>query len=110
MVLMKRAINLRMKSTAPTTQRIGRLYKSQAVTRAINRVMKRTAIRAASSGKRAVVGVLNDFITELRAAMFLTGCKRIRELREAPLVITGRTREWFLARGLNPDLGRRERR
>lgn len=67
-------------------------------------------LRAASSGKRAVVGVLNDFITELRAAMFLTGCKRIRELREAPLVITGRTREWFLARGLNPDLGRRERR
>lgn len=67
-------------------------------------------LRAAVSGKRAVVGVLKNFVAELRAAMFLTGCKRIRELREAPLVITGRTREWFLARGLNPDLGRRERR
>jgi isopentenyl-diphosphate delta-isomerase len=67
-------------------------------------------LRAAPRGKRAVVEFLNNFIGELKATMFLTGRGHIAELRRAPLVITGRTREWFLARGLAPnELGRGER-
>lgn len=60
-------------------------------------------LRVAQFGERAVVKFLDDFVAELKAAMFLTGCKRVKDLREAPVVVTGRTREWLLARGLNPD-------
>lgn len=60
-------------------------------------------LRTAPKGKNAVIKLLRSFIDELKAAMFLTGCRRIEDLRKIPLVITGRTREWFLAMGLNPD-------
>jgi isopentenyl diphosphate isomerase/L-lactate dehydrogenase-like FMN-dependent dehydrogenase len=33
--------------------------------------------------------------------MVMTGCATISELRQAPLVITGRAREWMTARGLS---------
>jgi len=61
------------------------------------------ALRAAPFGEKAVTEFLKDFMSELKAAMFLTGCKRIKDLREAPVVVTGKTREWLFARGLNPD-------
>ncbi len=61
------------------------------------------ALRVARLGEKAVIEFLNDFMTELKAAMFLTGCKRVKDLQEAPVVVTGRTREWLLARGLDPD-------
>ncbi len=64
-------------------------------------------LRAASRGRRALEGWLDEFLLELRVAMFLTGCRRLEELRRAPLVVTGRTREWFLSRGLETE--RRER-
>jgi hypothetical protein len=50
-VLIKRAINLRMKTAAPATQRTGRLYNSQAAIRAINRATKRTAIAMPFKGR-----------------------------------------------------------
>lgn len=61
------------------------------------------ALRVASLGKKAVVEFLSDFMTELKAAMFLTGCKRVGDLQKVPVVITGKTRERLLARGINPD-------
>ena len=64
-------------------------------------------LRVAPEGKRAVIEFLSNFIDELKAAMFLTGCRCIGDLRGVPLVITGRTREWFLARGMSPDDFRR---
>lgn len=60
-------------------------------------------LRAAALGKKALVEFLREFITELKAAMFLTGCKRVRDLCGAQLLVTGRTRDRMLARGLNPD-------
>ncbi|MEM2890157.1 MAG: type 2 isopentenyl-diphosphate Delta-isomerase [Candidatus Hadarchaeum sp.] len=65
-------------------------------------------LRAAHEGKKAVISFLNNFMAELKAAMFLTGCKRIADLRRASLVVTGRTLEWLTARGLRLNgLGRR---
>jgi isopentenyl-diphosphate delta-isomerase len=64
-------------------------------------------LRAAQSGEKAVVEFLNDFIAGLKAAMFLTGCKRLKDLQRAPVVVMGRTREWLLARGV--DVNRRVR-
>lgn len=64
-------------------------------------------LRVAPKGKKAVVAFLRDFIAELKAAMFLTGCERIADLRKANVIVTGRTRDWLLARGMSVDrLGR----
>ena len=41
-------------------------------------------------------------IEELRTAMFLTGSRNLDQLHKGPVVITGRTREWLVARGLLP--------
>jgi len=41
-------------------------------------------------------------IEELRTAMFLTGCRNLDQLHKGPVVITGRTREWLVSRGLLP--------
>ncbi len=64
-------------------------------------------LRCAAKGERAVVAWLRNFLDQLRAAMFLTGCARVEELHEVELVILGKTREWLQARGLNPDEFRR---
>jgi len=39
-------------------------------------------------------------IDELRTAMFLTGSKNLEQLHKCPVTITGKTREWLVARGL----------
>lgn len=60
-------------------------------------------LRAAARSRQAAITWLRDFVEQLRAAMFLTGCARVDDLHRTALVVTGKTRDWFLARGLNPD-------
>jgi len=45
---------------------------------------------------------LNRVIKELKISMVLTNSKSLTELRNTNLVITGKLREWCLARGIDP--------
>ena len=47
--------------------------------------------------------VLQMLISELKTAMFLVGAKSISQLKQSPLVITGKTGEWLRARGFKPE-------
>jgi len=57
--------------------------------------------------KPALDGDLNSvfqmFINELKTAMFLVGARSIKELKNCPLVITGKTGEWLQHRGFKPE-------
>lgn len=56
-------------------------------------------LRPATRGFEEVKRVLGYVVRELRNVMFLVGAESTRKLREAPVVITGRTAEWLRARG-----------
>jgi isopentenyl-diphosphate delta-isomerase len=67
-------------------------------------------LKPASRGKREVVKFLEDMIEQFRVAMFLVGCKKVEELHRTRLIVMGRTREWFIARGIDPSVyGRRKK-
>ncbi|PUA31971.1 MAG: type 2 isopentenyl-diphosphate Delta-isomerase [Candidatus Terraquivivens tikiterensis] len=75
-------------------------------------VAKSIAIGASMAGiarpllQQAVVGpdrvlmVLRQFISELKTAMFLTGCRDVDSLKRAEVVVTGRLLEWVKQRGI----------
>lgn len=52
-------------------------------------------------GKESVVSVLSCMLEEFKAAMFLCGCEDIQDLHNAPVVVTGWTREYLEQRGFN---------
>jgi isopentenyl-diphosphate delta-isomerase len=58
-------------------------------------------VSSALEGKEAVVSTLSRMLKELKTAMFLCGCTNIRDLRSAPVVITGWTLEYVGQRGFN---------
>lgn len=67
-------------------------------------------LKAASEGLDAVRAFLGQFLSELRVAMQLTGAATIAEMRRRPVVVTGMTREWLVARGFERDLHAMARR
>lgn len=56
-------------------------------------------VAPALKGQDEVTNTLKLIIEELRVAMFLCGCRDIEELRKAPVVITGKTKEFLEQRG-----------
>ena len=56
-------------------------------------------VAAAKAGPDKVESILEMYIEELKATMFLTGSQSIEDIRKTPVVITGRTREFLEARG-----------
>ncbi|MEM2874645.1 MAG: type 2 isopentenyl-diphosphate Delta-isomerase [Candidatus Hadarchaeales archaeon] len=59
------------------------------------------ALRAAASKRGELERLVQNFLFGLKAAMFLTECRRIEELRSVPLVVLGRTRQWMESRGID---------
>ena len=57
-------------------------------------------LKVAVKGPEAVKEKLRALMEELRAALFATGCRRVADLAEKPVVITGPLAEWARARGL----------
>ena len=55
----------------------------------------------ALQGKDAVVKSIEHMLKEMEVAMFLCGCKDLKDLHLAPAVISGWTREYLELRGFN---------
>lgn len=58
-------------------------------------------LKPAIVGGWAVAEVLRRVMRELKLAMFLTGSRRVEDLRRARVVVTGLTAEWLRARGFD---------
>ncbi len=52
-------------------------------------------LRAASTSYEATRQELENLVHELKVAMFLTGSRTLDDLRRAPYVVTGETRQWL---------------
>jgi isopentenyl-diphosphate delta-isomerase len=63
----------------------------------ISQPILQTAIKSAKETEEK----LSCLIEELRNALFLVGAEKITDLSKTPVVITGKTGEWLLARGFN---------
>lgn len=55
----------------------------------------RPLLQAALNGDEAVTRWIEQFLLELRTALFLTGCETPAEICEKPRVITGSTQAWL---------------
>ncbi len=60
-------------------------------------------LKYAVKSAESLVGYLRQILLEFRIAMFLVGAGTVRELREVPVVICGRTGEWLRLRGFRPE-------
>ncbi len=67
-------------------------------------------LKAASEGEAAVRAFLDQFVAELTVAMQLSGAATMEELRRAPVVVGGATRDWLEMRGFGETLRQMARR
>jgi len=58
-------------------------------------------LKESYKGHKAVISWVEQFVQELKAAMFLVGAENINELKKSNLIIKGQTREWLNERGFN---------
>lgn len=68
------------------------------------------ALRAVSRGVNSLRMYLDIVIEQLRGAMFLTGSRRINDLKKVEVVISGRVKSWLEARGLDVNTYLKRRR
>ncbi len=59
---------------------------------------------AATGTEKQITDWFAQFIHELKTVMFLTGCKKISDLQNTRMTITGKTAEWLSARGFIYEL------
>lgn len=59
--------------------------------------------KSAEKGDDAVAKELESWKEQFKTCMFLTGSKNLTELKNAQLIITGRTAELFKLRGVSPE-------
>jgi len=52
-------------------------------------------LKAASTSYEATKKELEQIVHEFKVAMFLTGSRNVAEMRQAPYVLTGETRQWL---------------
>jgi isopentenyl-diphosphate delta-isomerase len=72
--------------------------------------LSQPVLQAAVKGIKETKNVLSLLIEELKNVMFLVGADSVKNLREVPLVITGKMAEWLGIRGFNIEkYARRER-
>jgi len=56
---------------------------------------------AFSGDVEAVKSAIDILVTEMKCAMFLTGARAIKDLKNAPCIISGKSAEWLAARGID---------
>lgn len=61
-------------------------------------------LKAAAESEAAVRDFLDQFLSELRTAMQLTGSATISALQRAPVIVTGATHDWLELRGFGEQL------
>ncbi len=54
-------------------------------------------------GAEALDDYMDRFIYSLRAVLLMSGAVDLMAMRQKPVIITGRTRDWLQARGVSPD-------
>ncbi|MEM3557676.1 MAG: type 2 isopentenyl-diphosphate Delta-isomerase [Metallosphaera sp.] len=62
--------------------------------------MANPVLHHAVRGKEQLKKFFEEVAFQLRAAMFLTGSRDVKTLRHAPLVISGKLKDWLESRGL----------